>query len=161
MENNEKNVQELEQIKTEKQKLQEFILNKENRKKAEEQGVKLFEMLTGGKPIEYSPTHCFTEMNVVKATNLSHKKAQKLFELLRIFGILEFTGKQEFMLHFEKNICREIISTEILSMSKILYSDLVRYKSILFSDEKLSEDERKKFENDLKKQILEQLKIEE
>lgn len=127
----------------EKKSMGDFLNDTTNRLHAEDQCVKLWTILTGGEEIEKASGRVFTASEVTKKTNLSHSKAQSIFQLLRAFGLLEFVkGSHEFVLNFEKKRCHQTIQTEVLSMVSILNNDIQRYKKSIESDESLSEEQR-------------------
>lgn len=138
----------------------EFLNNTSNRLHAENQCVKLWMILTGGKPIEDADNVVFTRTEVVKKTNLSHNQAGQIFQLLRAFGMLEFVnGSHEFKLHFNKSRCHKTIKTEIMSVVNSLGKDILRYKASVDSDDKVSEEDKKKIYEAFQKEIYEQLKF--
>lgn len=126
-----------------KKDLSSFLNDTSNRLHAEEQCVKLWMILTGGKPIDESESRVFTEKEVVDKTNLTHSKSKQLFQLLRAFGMLEFVkGTYEFILHFNKKRCHQTIQTEIVAMCKAVNNDILRYKSSIEADKDLTEAQK-------------------
>jgi hypothetical protein len=139
---------------TEKRSMNDFLNNTSNRIHAQEQGVKLWTILTGGQPIEKANEVIFTRSDVVKATNLTHNKADKIFQFLRAFGMLEFTkGNYEFRFIFDKNIANSTIKTEIISLCNAMNHDILRYKSLIDSDEELSIEQKQELYKTLHKTI--------
>lgn len=123
--------------------LGDFLNDTSNRLHAEDQCVKLWMILTGGKPIENTDNHVFTRMQVVKATNLTHNKADQIFQLLRAFGMLRFTkGTHEFVLNFSKNKCHDTIKTEVLAMCRAMNNDILRYKASIEADTELTKEQK-------------------
>jgi len=139
---------------TEKRSIGDFLNDTSNRLHAEDQCVKLWMILTGGKPIEKSNEVVFTRTEVVKKTNLTHSKATQVFQLLRAFGMLEFTkGTHEFKLNFDKKSCHSTIQTEIVSLCKAMNNDILRFKSSIDSDEKLSPEQKQEMYDTLHKTV--------
>lgn len=138
-----------------KNSMSDFINNASNRVHAEEQCVKLYTILTGGKlGIEKSEGMIFTETEVVKKTNLSHSNAKKVFELLKAFGMLEYTrGNYEFKLHFSKSKMHQAILQEIFSVCGIVGNDVIRYESSINDDENLSKEEKGQLLRELKEYV--------
>ena len=127
-------------------KLKEFLENEDNRKNAEDKAVQLWIVLTGNKPIETAAETRFTQTQVVHKTNLSHSKTNQLINLLRAFGFLEWTEikKREFVLHFDRKKCYEIIRTEIISVVESVKSDIIRYKTAIEADDSITAEDRDK-----------------
>ena len=148
-------------VKTESDALKIFLESEENRKGAEEQAVQLWTILTGNKPIETSDDIEFTEMQVVKKTTLSHSKANNLFQLLRAFGFFEWTDmkKRGFKLHFNKEKCYEVIRTEIISVAKVINSDIARYKAAINADDTITSEDKETRLARLKTDVLGVLKF--
>ena len=148
-------------VKTESDAMKIFLESEENRKGAEEHAVRLWTILTGNKPIETSDDTEFTEMQVVKKTNLSHSKANNLFQLLRAFGFFEWTNmkKRAFRLHFNKEKCYEVIQTEIISVAKAINSDIARYKASINADDTITSDDKETRLASMKTAVLEVLKF--
>ena len=148
-------------VKTESDAMKIFLESEENRKGAEEHAVRLWTILTGNKPIETSDDTEFTEMQVVKKTNLSHSKANNLFQLLRAFGFFEWTNmkKRAFRLHFNKEKCYEVIQTEIISVAKAINSDIARYKAAINADDTITSDDKETRLASMKTAVLEVLKF--
>lgn len=150
-----------ENVKTESDALKTFLENNENRKKAEEQAVRLWAILTGNEPIETSEDTEFTEMEVVKNTTLSHRRTLNLFQLLRAFGLFEWTDmkKRAFKLHLNNETRCNVIHTEIISMAKAINSDIARYKAAINADDTITEEDKKTRLASLKTDVLEALKF--
>lgn len=142
----------------EQKSLSDFLNNTSNRLHAEEQCVKLWTILTGGKPIENAEEQIFTRMEVVKKTNLSHNKANKIFQLLRAFGMLRFVSTHEFVLNFNKKRCHDTIKTEVISMCEAMNNDIIRYKSSIESDNELTKEQKEELYKELQKSIFETIK---
>lgn len=139
--------------------LADFLNDTSNRLHAEDQCLKLWEILTKGEPIENANKKVFTRTQVVRETNLSHSKADQVFQLLRAFGMLEFTkGTYEFVLNFSKKKRQSTINTEILAMCKVISNDILRYKAALDADEDLNENDRKSLYQLLQKSVGEAIK---
>jgi len=138
----------------EKRSIGDFLNDTSNRLHAKDQCIKLWMILTGGKPIEKANEVIFTRTEVVKKTNLSHGTANQVFQLLRAFGMLEFTkGTHEFKLNFDKKSCHSTIQTEILALCKVMNNDILRFKSSIDSDEELSSEEKQKMYDTLHETI--------
>ena len=121
-----------------------FLADASNRVTAEQQATKLWTVMTGSTRVEEAEGMTFTETQVVRRTNLSHKTANELFNLLRAFGLLEWTNvkKREFTLHFFKKYIHAAIENDVLAMSKATGSDVLRYKKSLEGDVNLTPEER-------------------
>lgn len=131
-----------------------FLNNTSNRLHAEDQAVKLWALLTGGKPIENAEERIFTRTEVVKKTSLTHGTADKLFQLFKAFGMIEFTkGSHEFKLHFNKMRCHQTIQTEILALCNVLNGDIVRFKASIDADEDLTKEKRDEMYKGLQESI--------
>lgn len=93
---------------------------------------------------------------MVHRTTLSHKRANELFNLLRAFGLLEWTNpkKRVFKLHFSKTHIHSAIHNDILEVSKTINSDILRYKKSIEADSELSEQERKEKLASLKNAVI-------
>lgn len=138
--------------------LSDFLNNASNRLQAERQCIKLWTILSEGKPIENAEQYVFTRKEVVKKTNLSHSKAEQLFQLLRVFGLLTFTkGTHEFTLNFSAKGRQQSIKTEVLAMCGLLKSDILRYKNAVDNDPTLDENQKDELLADLKKEILKEI----
>lgn len=143
----------------EKRSLEDFLNDTSNRLHAEDQAVKLWEILTGGDAIENSSVRVFTRTEVVRKTNLSHSKADKIFQLLRAFGLLQFTkGIHEFVLNFNKTKRCETIKTEVLSMCEVISNDILRYRKAIETNEDLTDERKKELLKELKARVTEKLK---
>ena len=140
--------------------IDEFLNNKSNRLQVEEQCIKLWTILTGGHPIEDSDKFVFTRTDVVKKTNLSHKKANQLLELFRVFGMLEYTkGNYEFKLHFNPQGQHQTIQTEIISMCELVSNDILRLKASIESDSNMTEEEKNELYEVFKNKIRESIRF--
>jgi len=138
----------------EERSLGDFLNNTSNRLHAEDQCVKLWMILTKGQPIENAEQRVFTRTEVVKATNLTHGKADQVFQLLRVFGMLRFTkGTHEFVLNFSKKKCHDTIRTEVLAMCKEMNNDILRYKASIEADTELTKDQKKEMYEALQRAV--------
>lgn len=138
----------------------DFLNNTSNRLHAEDQCVKLWMILTGGKPIEEVDDVVFTRTEVVKKTNLTHKKAEQVLQLLRAFGMLEYTkGIHEFKLHFNPKRQHQTIQTEIISMCQAMNNDILRFKASIESDKKMTEKEKSEIYEAFRNTIEESIKF--
>ena len=136
----------------------DFLNDTSNRLHAEEQCAKLWAILTGGRPIEDADEVVFTRTEVVKKTNLSHSNADKVFQLLRAFGMLEFVkGTHEFRLHFNKNLCHRTIQMEVSSVCSIMNNDILRFKASINSDTSLSDEQKAVMLEELRKSVYENI----
>lgn len=136
--------------------LDSFLSDASNRIVAEQQAAKLWAVMMGNTEVEGAEEVEFTETQVVHRTTLSHKKANELFNLLRAFGLLEWTNpkKRVFKLHFSKTHIHSAIHNDILEVSKAINSDILRYKKSIESDSELSEQERKEKLASLKNAVI-------
>lgn len=136
--------------------LDSFLSDASNRIVAEQQAAKLWAVMMGNTEVEGAEEVEFTETQVVHSTTLSHKKANELFNLLRAFGLLEWTNpkKRVFKLHFSKTHIHSAIHNDILEVSKAINSDILRYKKSIESDSELSEQERKEKLAGLKNAVI-------
>lgn len=134
--------------------LGDFLNDTSNRLHAEDQCVKLWMILTKGQPIENAEQRVFTRTEVVKSTNLSHGKADQVFQLLRAFGMLRFTkGTHEFVLNFSKKKCHDTIKTEVLAMCKALNNDILRYKASIEADTELTKEQKDEMYKELQRAV--------
>ena len=138
--------------------MQKFLQSETNRQFAEQQGVKLYTILTGETGIEKAKDREFTEMEVCKNTTLSHSQAHRLFDLLRAFGILEFTGVRKFKLHFSNERRHKTILQEVEAVSKIMKSDIMRLRNSLSFDSELSAEKREEYEKAIRVALEDALK---
>lgn len=136
--------------------LDSFLSDASNRIVAEQQAAKLWAVMMGNTEVEGAEEVEFTETQVVHRTTLSHKRANELFNLLRAFGLLEWTNpkKRVFKLHFSKTHIHSAIHNDILEVSKAINSDILRYKKSIESDSELSEQERKEKLASLKNAVI-------
>jgi len=138
----------------------DFLNNTSNRLHAEDQCVKLWMILTGGKPIEEVDDVVFTRTEVVRKTNLTHKKAEQVLQLLRAFGMLEYTkGIHEFKLHFNPKRQHQTIQTEIISMCQAMNNDILRFKASIESDKKMTEKEKSEIYEAFRNTVEESIKF--
>ena len=138
----------------EERSLGDFLNDTSNRLHAEDQCVKLWMILTHGQPIENAEQRVFTRTEVVKATNLTHNKADQVFQLLRAFGMLRFTkGTHEFVLNFSKNKCHDTIKTEVLAMCKAMNNDILRYKASIEADTELTKEQKDEMYKELQRAV--------
>ena len=152
---------EQQEVTSQEEKIKQFLQNQDNRRFAEQQAVKLYKILTNGDPLENAEQHIFTEYEVCKYTNLSHNKARQLFDLLKAFGILEFTphgdkrhpNKMPFVMHFTEERCRETIFTEFQSVALMLKDDVLRMRSRLKADANVTPEQIAEMEQRIK-QVL-------
>lgn len=120
-----------------------FLNDVSNRLHAEDQCIKLYTILTNGRPVEDANSFVFSRTEVVKKTTLSHSQANSLFQLLRAFGMLEFTkGTHEFKLNFTRKRQQQTIKTEVMSLFNVLNNDIERYKNAINGDENLTDKEK-------------------
>ena len=125
--------------------LEAFLADEGNRIIAQQQATKLWTVLMGDTAIENAENRTFSETEVVHNTNLSHKKANELFNLLRAFGLLEWVNhkKREFVLHFVPSFIYSAIRNDVINMSKATNNEILRYKKAIESDKNISDEERK------------------
>ena len=144
-----------------KPSLKEFLDNKENRELAGDQAFRLWTMMTGSTNVENAEHTEFSATQVVRKTSLSHRTANDLFEMLRAFGILEWTDmkKRTFRLHFTKKAVYRAIREDIVNVSKVVYQDVLRYITFLKTDKDLDDDARTKDIADLKNAVMSELRL--
>ena len=125
--------------------LEAFLADEGNRIVAQQQATKLWTVLMGDTAIENAENRTFSETEVVHSTNLSHKKANELFNLLRAFGLLEWVNlkKREFVLHFVPSFIYSAIRNDVMNMSKATSNEILRYKKAIESDKNITDEERK------------------
>lgn len=124
--------------------LEAFLADESNRITAEQQATKLWTVLVGNTDVENAENVTFTETEVVHRTNLSHKSANELFNLLRAFGLLEWVNpkKREFTLHFVPTFIHSAIVNDVMNMSKATSNEILRYKKAIESDKNMTDEER-------------------
>lgn len=142
--------------------IEDLVNDPMNRAKAENFRKMLWDMLTRGTNItlDKSSETKFTEKDVVKRTTLTHKKAKQLFALLSTFGLITYTkGNYEFVINFNKTDCQKAIRDEVLNLSKNVHDGIVRYKSSIFCDGDLKEEEKNKLMDEIKDSVLKYLEL--
>lgn len=139
-------------------RMQKFLQSESNRQFAEQQGVRLFTIVTGETDVAKSEEIEFTENEVCHKTTLSHSQARRLFDVLRAFGILEFTGVRKFKLHFSPERRHKTILAEIEAVSKILKSDIMRLRNSLSSEDSISVETSERYEQAIRAAVEEALK---
>lgn len=139
-------------------RMQRFLQSESNRQFAEQQGVRLFTIVTGKTDVAKSEEIEITENEVCHKTTLSHSQAHRLFDILRAFGILEFTGVRKFKLHFSAERRHKTILTEVEAVSKILKSDIMRLRNSLSSEDSISVETREQYEQAIRTAVEEALK---
>lgn len=139
-------------------RMQRFLQSESNRQFAEQQGVRLFTIVTGETDVAKSEEIEITENEVCHKTTLSHSQAHRLFDILRAFGILEFTGIRKFKLHFSAERRHKTILTEVEAVSKILKSDIMRLRNSLSSEDSISVETREQYEQAIRTAVEEALK---
>lgn len=145
---------------SERKTLEEFLNDASNRIQTEKQCVALWTMLTGNAPVEEASNRAFTRTEVTKRTNLSHRKASQVLELLSAFGMVEWVkGDYEFKLKFDSKIRHQTIQTETMAMAKAINTDIARYKCSIFNDENLTDEVKKNLYSSFKKAVLECLEF--
>ena len=140
----------------EKDTLEQFLSNANNRITAEKQAEKLWAILTGATEVEKAEEQTFTEKQVCSRTTLSHSQANNLFNLLRAFGLFEWVDmkKREFKLHFDKSYCYSAIQNDILAVAKAINADIIRYRKAVESDERVDEKKRNEMMDALKNTVF-------
>jgi hypothetical protein len=139
-------------------RMQKFLQDESNRQFAEQQGVRLFTIVTGETDVAKSEEIEITENEVCHKTTLSHKQAHRLFDVLRAFGILEFTGIRKFKLHFSAERRHKTILAEVEAVSKILKSDIMRLRNSLSAEDSISVETREQYEQAIRAAVDEALK---
>lgn len=142
----------------EAERMRQFLQSESNRQFAEQQGVRLFTVVTGETDVAKSEEIEITENEVCHKTTLSHSKAHRLFDLLRAFGILEFTGIRKFKLHFTNERRHKTILQEVEAVSKIVKSDIMRLRNSLSADSELSAEKREEYEKAIRAALEDALK---
>lgn len=142
----------------EAERMRQFLQSESNRQYAEQQGVRLYTIVTGETDVSKSEWREITEMEVCKNTTLSHSQAHRLFDLLRAFGILEFTGVRKFKLHFTNERRHKTILQEVEAVSKIVKSDIMRLRNSLSVDSELSAEKREEYEKAIRAALEDALK---
>ena len=120
-------------VKTEKEKMSEFLNNPFNRMQAEQNAARLYMMVTGETDLQNCDEKVITEMDVCKKTTLSHKQANNLFDVFQMFGIIEFVEPRKFKFIFSNERRMETILTGIGATLNILKTDILRFTAILES----------------------------
>ena len=139
-------------------RMQKFLQSESNRQFAEQQGVRLFTIVTGETDVAKSEEIEISENEVCHKTTLSHSQAHRLFDVLRAFGILEFTGVRKFKLHFSSERRHKTIFTEIEAVSKILKSDIMRLRNSLSVEDSTSVETYEQYEQAIRAVVEEALK---
>lgn len=134
----------------EAERMSQFLQSESNRQFAEQQGVRLYTIVTGQTDVAGSEDREITEIEVCHKTTLSHSQAHRLFDVLRAFGILEFTGVRKFKLHFSPERRHKTILAEVEAVTKILKSDVMRLRNSLLADETISAEKREEYEKAIK-----------
>ena len=145
-------------VKTESERMNEFLSNDKNREDATNQAIKLYSILTGQSTIEGHEDRVFTETEACKRTTLSHNQAKRLFQLWAMFGILEPLQGQSFKFHFLKVQQHELILRGIKAVAEVIRVDIARFYASLDSDKGLTDEQRKAYEKELKEAIKNALK---
>lgn len=130
----------------EAERMSQFLQSESNRQFAEQQGVRLYTIVTGQTDVAGSEDREITEIEVCHKTTLSHSQARRLFDVLRAFGILEFTGVRKFILHFSPERRHKTILAEVEAVAKILKSDVMRLRNSLSADETISAEKSEEYE---------------
>lgn len=133
------------------QRTKAFISDERNRKEATDKAVKLFTILRPKEDLSKANEIVFSEDEVCRNTTLSHSKARQLFNLFSAFGLIEFVDKLHFRLIFNKAKQHEFIMRGIRSMIYALQIDIARFNNSIKNDDGLSDEERKKYDEMLRK----------
>ena len=138
-----------------------FLANDENRQIAEAQAKKLYAILSKGKNVEEAEKHEFTQRDVVRNTTLSHKQAVELFDLLKAFSFIAWMNpkKRIFKFTFNKEQCLSSIEQDIMNLSKIVATEVIRYKNYIAKMEQYTDEERKEKMKQLHKTVIKMMKI--
>ena len=67
--------------------------------------------------------------------------------------------KRAFKLHFNKEKCYEVIRTEIISVDKVIKSDIARYKAAINADDTITAEDKETRLARLKTDVLGVLKF--
>ena len=133
--------------------LEAFLADASNRVTAEQQATKLWTVVMGNQGVEHAEEVTFTE------TQVCHKTANELFNLLHAFGLLEWVNpkKREFRLHFFKSYIHSAIQNDVVGLAKTVNNDILRFKKSIESDTNLTDEERKTKLATLKDAVLSSL----
>lgn len=128
---------------TEPEKLTNFINDCNNRSKAEEQALIMWNILTNMADLSTSLTRIFTKSELVQRTTITHKTAEEVLNLLKVFGFMEYTkGAYEFRLVFGKEVRIASLHADVIQSCSDLNVNIQRYKSAVYSNEDVSEKEK-------------------
>ncbi len=140
--------------------LQNFLSTVENRSKAKEHAVHLWQILTGGDDFSNAEKRIFKRTDITRNTNLSHSKANNLLQLLFAFGYVEYVNKDfEFKFIFDEALQRKTLQAGIQSVCNVVFSDFVKYKTLVEQSETLSSEQKQEEINNMKDKIRKQIGI--
>jgi len=140
--------------------LQNFLSTVENRSKAKEHAVHLWQILTGGDDFSNAEKRIFKRTDITRNTNLSHSKANNLLQLLFTFGYVEYVNKDfEFKFIFDEALQRKTLQAGIQSVCNVVFSDFVKYKTLVEQSETLSSEQKQEEINNMKDKIRKQIGI--
>ena len=139
----------------ENKKLSDFLSNVTNQQIAQHQTGKLYTIITGSTDFSKSCNINFTEQDVCKHTNLSHRRANKVFDLLRAFGLFEWVDRKNrvFRLNFEKSCIYNGAENDVIAMTHVIKADIVRYQELIKSDDVMNNEQKEEKINSLKNNI--------
>lgn len=140
--------------------LNAFLSNVSNKIKAREHAVHLWQILTGGDNITNADRYVFKRTDVVHKTNLSHSKANNLLQLIHAFSYIEFVNKNsDFKFIFNEETQRKILEQGILSVCKVIKSDLINYQNLVNQSDDITEDKKQILREQMKEFIRNEIGI--
>jgi hypothetical protein len=140
--------------------LNSFLSVAENRLKAKEHAVHLWQILTKGDDFSNAENRVFKRTDITHNTNLSHRKASDLLQLLFAFGYIEYVNKDfEFKFIFDEVIQRKTLQAGIQAVCNVVSSDLAKYKNIVEQSETMSNEQKQEEIDSIKEKIRKQIGI--
>lgn len=138
--------------KSEGNKSMDDVLNDEkNRKIAEGHAIKLFKIISRGLSADFYEGESFKRSDVVRMTNMSHSKAKEFLDMLRVFGLIEFTnGDHEFKFTFTTESKLNCIKSEISALGSEIHQCELRYNYVVDCDPDLDEKDRSRLKKEMK-----------
>ena len=104
------------------------------RQTAFNEAMRLWRILTNGAVPD--SRHTLTKKLIVQKTNLKLNEAGDLLDFLAKYGFVEYTqGRYAFHMHFDKEVRREALRSDIENKLQDVRDDLVEYKRLLGKDE--------------------------
>jgi hypothetical protein len=150
---------EIDNSKTEKEKLNKFLSNDKNRKEVSEKAILVWNILTNNGDISQAPNIVLSKTVLVKKSTLDFNQATELLDLLYAFGFLKYTnGKREFKLIFNDSIRVASAYLDVISKTNEVKLLIDKYIGFLKLDKTVSVDNQKNLLDNLKKSIYNILK---